>query len=178
MKTIFVDVDDVCALLSPVWLGKYNKDFDDNLTEDKIHDWGTWKYVKHECGRKIYDYLLDPHLYDTVLPRDGSLEGVKSLRAMGLRVVFATSTPIETAGRKFYWLEEHGYQPNIQDYVEISDKSLLNGDYIFDDGFHNVEHFVRRGILLTRPWNEQYKWGTRVNNWNQLIHYISEKEGI
>jgi 5'-nucleotidase len=168
-EIFFVDIDDICALLTPVWLGGYNRDFNDNLTEDDLKDWGLWKYTKPECGKLIYQYLNNPHIYDTVLPRAGSKEGVNALRNMGFRVVFATSTPMSTAGRKFFWLQEHGYHPESRDYVECEDKSLLRGDYMFDDGFHNVKGFTGTAFLLTRPWNQSELWHPRFSSWEGLI---------
>jgi 5'(3')-deoxyribonucleotidase len=175
-KIFFVDVDDICALLTPVWLARYNRDYKDELLEDDLKDWGLWKYTKPECGKKIYEYLTDPHIYDTVLPRAGSKEGVNTLRSLGFRVVFATSTPIETSGVKFNWLLTHGYHPERKDYVECDDKSLLLGDFMFDDGFHNVEGFAGRAFLLTRPWNSNNFWSPRVKSWAQLISEVERHD--
>ena len=171
-KIFFVDIDDICALLTPVWLARYNLDYNDTLTEKDLHSWGIWEYVKPECGKLIYTYLNNPHIYDTVLPREGSKEGVNALRNMGFRVVFATSTPMSTAGRKFFWLQEHGFHPESRDYVECEDKSLLLGDFMFDDGFHNVKGFRGMGFLLTRPWNRTEVWNPRVTSWKQMISEV------
>lgn len=175
-KIFFVDVDDICALLTPVWLARYNKDFGDELMENDLLSWGIWEYVKPECGKRIYQYLKDPHIYDTVLPRDNSVWGVNTLRNFGFRVVFATSTPIETAGVKYNWLMYHGFHPETKDYVECEDKSLLLGDYMFDDGFHNVENFSGLAYLLTRPWNSNNFWSPRVKSWEQLIGEVERHD--
>lgn len=168
-KIVFVDVDDVCALLSPVWLGLYNKDYNDNLTDDDLTDWYIDKFVKPECGLKIYHYLKEPSMYDKVEPREGALAGVEALRQIGFRVLFATSCPVEVAGRKFYWLREHGFVKKERDYIEIRDKSLLLGRYMIDDNYENVNGFAGYGYLLTRPWNKKYKWYHRVESWEEFI---------
>jgi 5'-nucleotidase len=178
MKIAIIDVDDICALLTDRWLEDYNADWGDTLTEDKLLGWDIQKYVHPDCGTRIFEYLEHPEIYDNVLPRPGSVEGVNTLRLMNYRVVFATSTPLSTAGRKFVWLQKHGYEPVKKDYVEIDDKSLLRGDIMFDDGFHNVKDFYGLGILLTRPWNILEEWDDRVASWEHLIAEIKNYESF
>jgi len=176
-KILFQDVDDVTAKLAPVWLGLYNKDYDDNLTEEDITDWGIDKLVKPECGLKIYDYLKDPHIYDEVIPTPGALEGTNALREMGYRVLFATSCPVEVAGRKFHWLEQYGFIKKERDYIEIRDKSLLKGDYMIDDNYDNCRGFTGYGYLMKAPWNVKYKWYHRAENWEDFIKQMKEYVG-
>ena len=178
MKVVYVDVDDVCALLEPVWLGRYNKDYNDNLTDEDLKEWSIEKFVKPECGLKIYEYLKDPKIYDEVLPRDGALDGVNAIREMGhYRVLFATSCPVEVAGRKFHWLREYGFIKKERDYIEIRDKSLLRGDYMIDDSYDNVSGFTGYGYLLTRPWNRKYIWYHRINDWKDFVNILKDNKG-
>ncbi len=60
-------------------------------------------------------------------------------------------------------------------YIEIGDKSLLKGEYMFDDRYDNVAGFSGEGCLLTRPWNEKYSWNWRVNNWTEYISQMKER---
>lgn len=168
---LFIDVDDVCAQLGVEWLGRYNKDYNDRVQVSDLTNWAIDRFVK--CGNKIYRYLDDPTLYDNVKVTKGALEGVKALRKMGHRVAFATSTPMSTAGRKFQWLKDNGFEPTIKDYVELNDKSLLRGDFLFDDRFDNVVGFEGHGILLTRPWNKNETYLKRVNNWKEFVRTVS-----
>ncbi|MCJ7984909.1 hypothetical protein MUB16_14170 [Priestia sp. OVL9] len=39
------------------WHNQYNKDYCDSLSVEKLKCWESEKYVKPECGTKIYDYL-------------------------------------------------------------------------------------------------------------------------
>jgi 5'(3')-deoxyribonucleotidase len=174
---LFQDVDDVSAKLAPVWLGLYNKDYDDNLTENDITDWNIHNFVKPECGLHIYDYLRDPHIYDNVKPTPGALEGTNALREMGFRVLFATSCPVEVAGRKFIWLRDWGFIKKERDYIEIRDKSLLRGDFMIDDNYDNVHGFVGCGFLMEAPWNIKYEWAYRADNWEDVINKLKEYTG-
>jgi 5'-nucleotidase len=169
MPEIAMDVDDVVAKLSEHWIDVYNREWDDNLKVEEITEWAIDKFVKPECGRRIYQYLDDPHLYDGVKPIEGAKQGIQSLRKMGYKIVFVTSCPILTAGRKFFWLKEHGFSPDEKDYDENRVKSRLNLPYMLDDRYDNVLSFKQKGFLYTRPWNKKYSWKIRLNNWDEVV---------
>ena len=59
-KILAFDIDGVLADLHTAWLDEYNKDFDDNLTISYITQWEMDKFVKPECGKKIFNYLKRP----------------------------------------------------------------------------------------------------------------------
>jgi len=179
-----IDVDSVIADLSPAWFGRYNKDYNDNLTNDRITEWATEKFVKPECGIKIYDYLTDPTLYDDVEPIQDSLYFINLLREKGHRIVFITMTPIETPGVKFNWLVKHGYlkKDEKHNYVECRDKSLINVDILLDDRFDTIRTFPRIGVIFDQPWNRligEYtkdKVFPRVKTWQEF--YTGIVDGI
>ena len=54
---ILVDVDGVVANLADEWIKRYNADWDDNLTKEKIKTWGIVEHIKPECGNRIYEYI-------------------------------------------------------------------------------------------------------------------------
>ena len=169
---IAVDIDDTCANLSDTWLGRYNHDYNDNLKRKDITEWAVHKFVKPECGEKIYDYLKDPTLYNFVNPIKDSLEGVNLLRKFG-RVIFITAPTLEVMGRKYYWLKEHGYIDTLDDYIETKEKYLIKYDFIIDDRFDNIKH-SNNNYVDSQPWNTMYNHPKRINNWRQ---FIKEKSG-
>lgn len=170
--TIIVDIDDVCAELMKTWLCAYNHDYNDNLQQHQITDWDVSQFVKPECGRDIYKYIKDAKTYDTIKPVEDAFEGIYELRRMDHRVVFVTATPIEIAGRKFQWLVDNDFEPRMEDYVETYDKSLIRGDYMFDDRYDNVINFKGKGILLSKPWNMKYDYSHRVYDWIEFTDRI------
>jgi 5'-nucleotidase len=169
---IAMDVDDICAQLMVEWLARYNKDYGDNLKIKDITDWDISRFVKPECGNRIFRYLQDPSLYDNVKPTEGAVEGVAELRKLGYRIFFVTSSPLETPNRKYYWLKDNGFKPVEKDYVELRDKSVLLMDYMFDDRYDNAANFSGTAFLLTRPWNKKYYYGNRVSNWKEFLDKI------
>jgi 5'(3')-deoxyribonucleotidase len=168
------DVDDTLAGLVPHWLERYNYDWDDNLTIDKITEWNMIPFVKKSCGSKIYDYLNDPTLYDGVKPVPLSLAGVNSLRSMGHRVIFVTSATIAHQGRKAQWLMDFGYLNTMNDYIACSDKSLIKCDFLIDDRIENVLNTTAVGILFSRPWNLNKPYNIRADNWHRVVELVKE----
>jgi 5'-nucleotidase len=175
MKIIAIDVDGVVAQLAKVWLEKYNKDYDDDMTLNDWTDWDIDKLIKPECGKRIYHYIEDPHIYDEVIPYPGALNKINTLKGY-FRVIFVTTSTQGAAGRKFRWLREWKFLESQEDYVECKDKSLVFSDYLIDDDIKNVSKPVPYGkrinILMTRPWNEKYSYSPRMRDWNNLYDFI------
>lgn len=165
---ILVDIDDVCCDLLSTWLTYYNKDYDDNLTKEQITDWDTSKFVKPECGVKIFKYLENPSLYDNCKPIPDSLEGISLLREMG-RVIFVTASTNGASGRKFRWLNHNGFDVNFSDYVEAVDKTLIIGNIMIDDNYENIRRFSGAGFLFRQPHNKKYFHPLEIKNWREFI---------
>lgn len=151
------DIDGVLADIHQIWLDRYNVDYSDHLTVDRITEWDMSRFVKPECGKKIYDYLDDPSLYDEMPPIEGALEGVLELRRAGHRVVFVTSSVNGASGRKLRWLQDWGFfetrRKSEPDYVECTDKSLIRADVLIDDYHGNLAVFHGERIQFLQPWN-------------------------
>ena len=179
---VLVDVDDVITQSVKRWLELYNNDFDDNLNIEDINIWDIASFAK-KCDKKtFFDYIANPNFYDKVEPIDGSWYGVTRLREMGYRVVFATSPTIGHEGRKFQYLCDYGYLDNTHvgkmDYIEATDKSLIQCDYMVDDSPNNILNTDGMPIIFDRPWNRHLKTEDgfiRANDWDDVVSWIQEK---
>ena len=166
---VLVDVDDVVANLVEHWLSIYNDIAKDTVVVNDITDWDIAKFVKPDWKGGIYDILRRPNLYDGVEPVDGALDGVKRLINAGYRIVYVTAPVIETAGSKYFWLRTNGFPITQDNYVEAKDKSLIRGDFMIDDGVHNIETTCAGDTLLfSKPWNRDYTGSVRVKNWKEI----------
>jgi 5'(3')-deoxyribonucleotidase len=174
-KTIAVDVDGTIADLEKNWLAWYNRDYNDNV--EFFTEWDTHKLVKSECGFKMYDYLKDPHLYDDVLPIDGAILAIEKLKSLGYRIIYPTTSPIESFGRKYQWLLNYGLITTIKDYIEVNDKSLIRADILVDDRPKNLDDFTGKKILFAQRWNELEKDNPTylyASSWNDVLDYCYE----
>lgn len=173
---IIVDVDDVSLQSMPAWLAFYNSWYDDNLRPSDITDWDMIKFVKPECGEKIYDILARPDFYASVLPVPGARRGVRTLRGQGHRILFVT------AGfhpQKLFALQNHGLigctWEDMVDYAILHDKWLIRADAIIDDNVKTVLAFPGLRILYTRSWNKKAQGDFhRVRTWKEAVGVVSD----
>ena len=187
------DVDGTVADLLHVWLGKYNADYDDDLTPEDITGWDVAPFVKPECGKKIYDYLRRGDLYDEVPVISGALEGVEDIRRRGHRVVFVTTCVKNMTDPKWNWLERHGFLPkgrhNQDDLVIAADKTLIDARLLIDDRPTTIERWVERqkrhALLFWSSYNHTaldhkpsafWLWATKVKTWLEIKRYFDALE--
>lgn len=170
MKTIVaVDVDGVLANIHDVWLARYNKDYNDNFTVDQWVDWGIHKFVKPECGIKIYDYIEDPSIYDDALPIPYAQEAIEFMKEH-VRIIFVTNSTVGTFGAKYKWLRKYGFLDNQDDYVECKDKSLIFAHQMIDDNIDNLNKFLGpQKYLYTQPWNKDKDCEWRIYDWKDFM---------
>ena len=174
-KIAAIDFDGVCGDLLTVWLMKYNKDYSDNLTPNDITDWNIHQFTKPECGLKIYDYIENPDIYDTVMPILGATTVVRRIRNLGYRIIYVTNSTNGTSGRKFKWLKEYEMISDLDDYIECKDKSLIKADYLVDDYPLNITSFSGTGILFSQPYNAR-SWNTpRCNDWGEVYRFFDKE---
>lgn len=180
---ILVDVDDVTLDLNTEWLRCYNKDYDDNLTRSKIKTWALDKYVKKECGRKIYDYLKNKDLYSNIKPVAGAVEGVQKLRDLKHRVIFVTAYFNEQKVKCLHdngLLREYPYNDGrwntATDVIMANDKSLIKGDYLIDDRTENLDKFGS-GFVFNQPWNQTCEF-PRFYNWEDIVNYFQWRSNL
>lgn len=173
MKRILVDIDAVVADLMTVWLGLYNKEYEDSLELQDITKWGIHEIVKPECGIGIFKYLERHDLYDSVLPVDGAKTSIAWLRNHSYDVRFLTSGIFESKAK---WMYRHNlirgdwmYSPDI---IVSHDKSLIKGDILIDDNIENLHNFDGKRILFAQPWNEGNHPFFRADGWADVIQYI------
>lgn len=176
---IAIDVDGVVADLHTEWLAKYNRDYGDTMKVDQITDWEIHKLVKPECGKRIYQYIDDPYIYDTVKPIPRARYSVRMLGEMGFSVIFVTTVTKNTRGRKLQWLIDHEFvqEYNANDrYIETDNKGIVKFDLLLDDKPENIEFCPGRGILFSRPWNATAaiteKRLPSVHTWDEFLRIV------
>lgn len=65
---------------------------------------------------------------------------------------------------------------NEKNVIIAQDKTAINGDILIDDCFENVREFYgtgRNAILFTQPWNKQYSWPWKTNDWEVIENIIN-----
>ena len=171
---VAIDIDGPLANLHKEWYARYNQEYEDTLSVERVTDWALHKFVKPVCGLKIYDYLLDPTLYDDVEVEEGAKEAVELLKQKGNRVIFVSSAPAGSCDPKYRWMIREGFlsskQRSHEDLVFAYDKSLIRAAILIDDGPHNLEAFQGLSIAFDTPYNQVVKKPRiyRMKGWKDL----------
>lgn len=181
---ILCDVDGVVADMLPAWLACYNRDYGDLLRPDDVVAWDVSKFVKPECGKRIFAYLDLPTLYDDVMPVDGAKAGIQVLRDLGHRVVFVSAcTGDEMCRAKVRWLNEHGFTEGMKNTVltgtdHPSLKAIMRADLLIEDYEKNLHEYGGNGLLLDAPYNRHDDTFPRVHSWSQIVNWIHENTKV
>ena len=175
---IGVDVDGVIADLHHSWLARYNEEYSDDLTVSRIHQWDMLPAVKPECGKKIYSYLSNLDLYDTMPQMLGAFAGINHLRKMGHLIRFITSSARGQGDQKVEWLVRNGFTNEHADdvfmlYGKETDKSVVFADVLIDDYHMNFRNWVNDAILVHAPYNASATgtW-TRAHGWDEIVEAV------
>ena len=170
MKTIGIDLDDVLNELCTSWiLNHYNQEYHDTLKLEDMICWNVEKYVKPECGKKIYEILLRPNFFLNLRPKENSQSVTNELsKKYDLYVV--TAYHPKTVVDKVEWIQTYFPHIDSRKVIFCNNKGLINTDWLIDDGAHNILDYYNNGgknpIVFDRPWNRdlslQFK---RASDW-------------
>jgi 5'(3')-deoxyribonucleotidase len=147
---------------------------DNNL---KLSDWKTWdfhKYVKPECGLKIYD-LISNEMISHMQPIQFSQSTTRELVNAGHQIFVITATQSQFLQKKVEFLYTYFPHINLDNLIVCKAKSLVNVDVLIDDNNTNIEKFPHETILFDQPWNQDCKKDThRAKNWVDVKSIIKE----
>lgn len=170
-KSIAIDLDSVLNRLDDVWYARYNELYDDNLQPNDIKSWDIHNFVKPECGRKIYDILLEPYLFRGLPVMEGAIDALTYL-TQHYDVYIVSSAHPATCADKAGWLAEHFPMIDQGNIIFCHPKHLINTDYLVDDGPHNIEGFKQEAIIFDQPWNQHINGFVRFYNWDQITRFF------
>lgn len=174
MKKIGIDLDTTLNNLSEDWLRLYNEKYNDNLPEFK--HWDCTLDVKTECGNKIFDLIKTPNFFYNLKLNDNAYDVIFEL-SKGFELYIVTAYFSETCVDKTNWVRKHLPYFDIKNIIFCNNKSLLNLDYLIDDGGHNIEGFKQKGIVYDMAYNrylvDEY---TRVKNWLDIKDFFDKEK--
>lgn len=173
LPVLLFDLDGICSDLARKWLETYNRDWQDQLTLDQIVEWEWHKFVKPECGKKIYHYLSRPGFFADLEPIPGCREVLESL-AHRVELVVVTASPKEAMRDKVEWVRRHLPFVHRSNIVITYRKDLVRGDFMFDDAPRNLRHFQGIRIMMDYPYNRDFHDCYRVHNWEGFAQLIDQ----
>lgn len=182
---IVLDMDQVLCDLTGRLLEWYNEDFGTSYTIDDITDWDmsrclpNFKHFFRSC-------LRYPETFRDLEPLPGAIEGVKSLVMDGHDVIIATVVS-SFAGIAYHgkleWMRRNIGKEifDLDNFVSIKRKYLLDADVIVDDGVHNVLPWIessRHAIVFRAPWNRTFTVDCVGSDMARFFHEADDWRGV
>ncbi len=177
-KIILLDMDDTIENLTEAWVAYANRRFGTSVQAEKITTWNPSEAFPPDCRQAMYELLLEDALYENVRPLPGAVEGVRRLLEDGHTVYIVTNTQYKVAAVKMDGVLFR-YFPYLtwKNVIFASDKAMIRGDILVDDGPQNLEHGAYEKILFTAPHNRAYDAAAhgmyRANDWEEAYALIT-----
>lgn len=170
---LLIDQDDVLVEYIKAVTERFNSKYHTSFsTEDCV----SWDLISI-FGENIVNVMHEPQLFRELEPVTDAIETFKRLYDSNLFEMYIVTAAKPCAVEpKFEWFKE--YMPFLpeRNIIISSAKDMIKGDYLFDDGMHNIEAFANAGgvpIIFNRPHNygtdSKYK---RVDGWLAFEEYI------
>lgn len=175
MKTLLIDMDSVIVDLMSEWHRRYNEDYGDDLTVERVLCWQSEKYVKPECGLKIYDYLDQPGLFRNLKPLPHALEVLERLSGE-YDILIVTSSRTHAFTEKEQWVDKNLPFIGKHNLIFAHRKDMICGDLLFDDAPHNLSAFARTGrmsVAMDYPYNREIDV-PRVRSWLEFESWLAK----
>ena len=177
--TILTDLDDVLWDLCGLWINELNIRHGTTVHPRDVTDWEIARFFPTLSAGQIFEPLHDERIWRRILPVAGAQHYIKLLRDAGHKVRVVTATHPATVAPKINRFLELYPMFRWEDIVIASDKSLITGDVLIDDGTHNLgaaRPNIGNLILFDRPHNQSYDAAAhgmmRVKTWEQVYDTI------
>lgn len=177
--TILVDMDDVLENLVECWVDELNKKCGSSLCEEDITDWRIAKFFPSLTNEDLFSTLNTAEFWGKIAPMQNAQGILKKLIDDGHTIRIVTASHYATVPAKIKRLLEMYPYLKWEDVIVASDKSLIFGDIMIDDGTHNLEvTSCGLAVLFDRPHNRSYNdeaaGMVRVETWDEIYEVVSE----
>lgn len=178
---ILIDMDDVLEELTEPWCNALNESFGTSVKPTDITEWDMKKFFPTLSSDQIYSPLHKESFWETVRARYDAIIYLPKLMSDGHELYVVTSSNKDTIKYKYEHIIQK-YFPYIKwsNMIICKNKQMVMGDYLVDDGIHNLVGGTYKGILFTAHHNKSINAGEhsvhRCNCWRDVYNYIT-KEG-
>lgn len=173
---LLVDQDDVLAEYIKTVTHTFNKIHQTNFKPEDCNCWD----LENVFGNKVFDIMYEASLFRKLEPVPHALEVFERLYKSNLFEIFiVTAAHPASVEAKYEWIKEHLPFFPLNHIIICSSKYMVKGDFLLDDGMHNINAFGEYGgtpIIFNRPHNiEDLSGYERINNWLEFEKLIIEK---
>lgn len=179
---ILVDMDDTIEDLLGSWCNWLNNNYGTSVEPESINQWEVKKFFPQLTVEEVFSPFDDKEFWKTVKPKSGSIKYLKKLIKEGNEVYIVTASHYKSIFAKYTYVLKRYFSFIDWNHVIItSNKQLISGDILIDDGPHNLENGKYIKILFTAPHNKSYNAEEngmiRVSSWSQVYNVVHKIQG-
>lgn len=177
--TILVDMDDTVENLLEGWVSWLNAKYGLDVDWRTIRSWSLEPYFPTLTSEQLMEPFCIDEFWDWVKPIPYATEMLHQLRVDGHRVYIVTATTYETLPAKMdRVLFRYFPYLTFDDVIVTSNKQLIKGDVLIDDGVHNHIGGDYAKLLMDAPHNKDFDAEAngmkRVYNWQEIYNIITD----
>ena len=177
---ILVDMDDTIECLLDAWCCWLNKTHGTTVRPEDVTDWDISNFFPSLTRDEVFAPLYINAFWATVKPKPDAMEYLWKIHENGDEIYILTSSNSETIKSKFDYVIRR-YFPWIpwSNVIIASNKQMVLGDVLVDDGIHNLIGGGYEKILMTAPHNKYIDLSAssdirRANSWSDVYNIIQE----
>ncbi|MGL6173633.1 MAG: 5' nucleotidase, NT5C type, partial [Cellulosilyticaceae bacterium] len=128
-------------------------------------------------GEEIKTVMHEPQLFHDLKPVPDAIETFERLYKSNLfEMYIVTAAHPRSVEAKYEWIKK--YMPYFPEsnIIVSSAKFMIRGDYLLDDGMHNIKAFAEVGgksIVFKRPHNErESELYQSISSWKEFEKFI------
>lgn len=168
-----MDMDEVIADTFKAHIDRYNRDFQETLSEEMCHGKEVWQCVPEERQESIHKHPSLDGFFTDLKPIKDSQAVLKELsQKYEVYIASAAMQYPKSLIEKYHWLDEHFPFIHWKKRILCGDKHILSGDILIDDRTFNLETFKGRAIMFTSPHNMHTNGFERVDTWLQVAEKL------
>lgn len=177
--TILVDMDDTIENFCEEWISTLNMKYNLDVKYSDITDWNISKFYPSLSKSELYEPLSTERFWRRVVPFRDAQHYLPKLMEDGHKIYIVTASHHDTVAYKLnHVLFKYFPYFTYKDVIICSDKQMIRGDFLIDDGAHNLTGGEYKGILMdrfhNRSFDNEFYRIPRVKNWGQIYSLIKE----
>lgn len=170
--TILFDADDVAENLVSCWINMLNKRYGTLVVVEDVKSWDISLAFPTLTKDQVYGVLAEDELWKSLEPVPGSQRILQKWFDQGHKLYMVTASDYRTCKIKMERIFEMFSFLDWDHVILTSNKQMIRGDVLIDDGVHNLIGGAYYKILFNRPHNrgvDVEKYGIhRAETWDEV----------
>lgn len=183
--TILFDADDVAEDLLNCWVDLLNERYGTSVAFEDIKAWNMMLAFPTLTKEQVFGAILDDELWNRLEPMPGSQRILQKWHDQGYQLYMVTASDYRTCKVKIERILQMFPFLDWEHIILASNKQMVRGDILIDDGVHNLVGGDYYKILFNRPHNtgmdvEKYDIH-RADTWDDidtLVQQYAESRGL